>query len=258
MTTDLRLPATHRLEVHESLGSTNDEALARARAGEPGPLWIVAREQTAGRGRMGREWRSPRGNLFASLVLRDPSPPALAPQLGFVAAVSLAAAVSDVLRGDRRLGLKWPNDLLFGRAKLAGILLEGAQCADGAFACVFGFGVNCASHPTGMLYPATDLSVVMGRADPMDVLQRLARALADRLEIWDRGRGFARIREEWLSYAEGIGEHVTIRSGSQSAEGVFDGLDEDGRLLLRTHSGVQTIDAGDVFLAATSPSMGFV
>ena len=140
----------YRLEAFDRLGSTNDEAMARARAGDPGRLWIVAGEQGRGRGRHGRHWASPPGNLHASLLLVDPCPPALAPQLGFVAGLALheAAAACGVAPG--RLTLKWQNDLLLDGAKVAGILLEGAAGPGGGLAVVIGWGVNVAHRPAGV------------------------------------------------------------------------------------------------------------
>ena len=135
-----------RHRTYDTLGSTNAEALALARAGERGPLWITAQSQSAGRGRRGSTWVSPPGNLYASLLLSEPSPKPLAPQLSFVAALALHDALCDCAP---RLGplfkLKWPNDVLLGPDKLAGILIEGES--EPAFAVVIGFGVNCASHP---------------------------------------------------------------------------------------------------------------
>ena len=135
--------AEYRLSAYDTLASTNAEALALARAGELGPLWIAAREQTAGRGRRGNSWVSPRGNLYATLLLTDPAPPECAPQLSFVAVLALydtIAACAPALR--EALSLKWPNDLLCRGAKLAGILIEGEQAAD-ALAVAIGIGVNC-------------------------------------------------------------------------------------------------------------------
>jgi len=249
------VPQSYRLEIYDCLGSTNDEALARARSGDAGRLWIVAQEQTAGRGRHGRDWRSPRGNLFASLLLVDAVTEKLAPNLAFVAAVALANAVSDVLRHDSRLALKWPNDLLFGRAKLAGILLEGARTPGGGFACVLGFGVNCSNHPSGLPYPSTDLASAGGSQDPMATFERLAARFAEQLDIWDAGRGFARVRETWLSFAVGLGERISVRTSAGMVEGMFDGLDDEGRLRLRTDGGLTTIEAGDVFLATNPPGV---
>src|SRR5689334_3474828 len=114
-----------RLVAHEALGSTNAEALACARAGERGPLWITAARQTAGRGRRGNAWSSQPGNLYASLLLTDPAPAAHLPELCFVVALAVLDAAADAAPAAReRLKLKWPNDLLLGGAKFVGILIE--------------------------------------------------------------------------------------------------------------------------------------
>ncbi len=139
----------------DSVGSTNSEALARARTGETGPLWITARTQTAGRGRRGRAWTSAPGNLYATLLLRDPSRAVLAPQLSFVAALAVYDAISEFVEGERpRIALKWPNDVFCDGAKVAGILIEGEG---NPLTVAIGIGINCVHHPDDTEYPATDL-----------------------------------------------------------------------------------------------------
>jgi BirA family biotin operon repressor/biotin-[acetyl-CoA-carboxylase] ligase len=237
-----------RLLSFDSLGSTNDEAMQRARAGDPGRLWIVARQQSGGRGRQGRPWVSPPGNLHASLLLVDPAPPAVAPQLGFVAGVALAQAIRGLLGGDRRLALKWPNDLLHDGAKLSGLLLEAAVLPDGRFACIIGCGVNCRSHPDGLAYPATDLASIGSPCGPADVFVELSRGLAHWLDRWQAGQGFPTIRDAWLREALPPGSPLRVVSNGHSIEGHFRTLDPAGRLVLDTGSGATAIEAGDVFL----------
>src|SRR5262245_15518481 len=146
-----------RLVAHEVLDSTNAEALKLAREGERGPLWIVAKRQTAGRGRRGRPWISQRGNLFATFLLTAAGPPEHRPQLSLVAALALHDALVEIAASLKpRIAIKWPNDLLLDEAKFAGILVEGEGGEDGAVA--IGIGVNCASHPAKTEYPATDLA----------------------------------------------------------------------------------------------------
>ncbi len=242
------------VERFATLGSTNDEALARARAGEAGPLIIVAESQTGGRGRHGRVWASPPGNLYASVLLSDPCAIAVAPQLGFVAGVALAGTLRDVLGGDARLQLKWPNDALFAGAKLAGLLLESTTTPAGHLACVIGFGVNCRSHPENLLYPATDLTAAAGRpVDPDMILAPLASALVAQLRGWDRGAGFAAVRAAWLAFAAGLGDTIRVQSSSRTVTGCFSGIDPTGRLLVETAEGSVAIDAGDVFLRGAIP-----
>ena len=244
----------YRVERFETLGSTNDEAMARARAGDRGPLFIVAAGQTGGRGRQGRVWTSPPGNLYASLLLTDAAELKVAPQLGFVAGVALVDALRVLLDGDERLRLKWPNDILFDGAKLAGLLLESATMPDGRLACVIGFGVNCRSHPDGLAYRATDLSAAAGRPiGPDDVLEALAPSFQKHLADWDRGANFMGIRSAWLAKAAGLGDMIEVRCSSRTVTGTFTSLDPTGRLLVETADGCVAIDAGDVFLHGAIP-----
>lgn len=252
-----------RLESLETIGSTNDGAMQRATAGDPGPLWLVAAEQTGGRGRRGRSWNSPVGNLYASLLLIDPAPMARVAELGFVAGVAIASAVRSLGPSKSAFAIKWPNDLLCRGAKFTGLLLETRQLPD-RVAVVVGFGVNCRSHPDHLSYPTTDLSAVLGRdVAPADIFAPLSKYVAEFLEVWDRGAGFAHIREIWLGFAAGLGKPLRVDTGTRSHEGLFEGIDMQGRLVLRGASGMVMIDAGDVFLgssatggAANAPGMG--
>ncbi|MBV9246214.1 MAG: biotin--[acetyl-CoA-carboxylase] ligase [Methylobacteriaceae bacterium] len=239
-----------RLAAIESIGSTNDEGLDRAAVGDAGRLWIVAKTQTGGRGRRGRRWLSPPGNLYATLLLIDAGPVARLAELGFVAGVAIASTLRDLGLASDRFAIKWPNDLLAGRAKFAGILLEARQMPARAHATVVGIGVNCAWHPDDLAYPATDLAALMGHAvTPGDVFAPLSHRMAGMLDLWDRGDGFARIREIWLDFAAGVGEVIRVDAGTRSYEGVFETLDPRGRLLLGTKSGTIAIEAGDILLA---------
>ena len=238
----------YRTVVLERVGSTNDEAMARLRAGDPGGLFVVAASQTGGRGRCGRVWASPPGNLYASLGLIDPASVALVPQLGLVAGIALISALRALSNGDPRLSLKWPNDVLLGGAKLAGILLESTIMPDGRLGCVAGFGVNCASHPDDVPYPATNLAEAGLHHAPMTVLAALRGAFATTSARWDRGASFAAIRSDWLALAEGLGDAITVVTPSGSVTGRFGGLGASGHLLVDTTKGRVTIDAGDVFL----------
>jgi BirA family biotin operon repressor/biotin-[acetyl-CoA-carboxylase] ligase len=214
-------------------GSTNDEIAALARDGAPEGLWLRAERQTGGKGRQGRLWASPAGNLHASTLvrLRPGDPPA--PTLALVAAVVLYEAAAPHAPDAT---IKWPNDLLVRGAKLAGILLE--RQGD---AVIIGFGVNLAHHPTDLDRPAACLDPpVPAHA----FLQRLAAGFAAWLARW-RTEGLAPVRAAWLAAAHPIG--TCLSAGG--AEGVFDGLDETGALRLRLADGtLRVIQAGDVFL----------
>jgi BirA family biotin operon repressor/biotin-[acetyl-CoA-carboxylase] ligase len=237
-----------RVEWLASIDSTNDEAMRRARAGDPGPFWIAAREQTRGRGRQGRAWMSPEGNLAASLLLIDPAPVSRAPQLGFVAGVALARAVRGLGLGARRAELKWPNDLVVAGAKLSGLLLEAAQLPDGRLACVIGFGVNVVASPQGLPYPATSLADLGVETDAQALLALLAENMALWLERWQGGAEFDRIRAAWLEHAAARDKNIRIVSAGRELEGIFRGIDASGHLMLETSDGCEAIAAGDVFL----------
>jgi BirA family transcriptional regulator, biotin operon repressor / biotin---[acetyl-CoA-carboxylase] ligase len=235
-----------RHKSYDTLGSTNAEALALLRAGERGPLWITAKMQSAGRGRRGNAWVSAPGNLYATLLLIEPSEPAQAPQLSFVAALAIHDAVSECApQLAPNLKVKWPNDLLLGGKKLAGILIEGES--EKVFAVAIGIGANCASHPAESSHPATDLAANGAQAAPERLLATLAPAMERRLMQWQRGQGFVAIRADWLRRATGLGEDIRVRLPEREISGRFEGLDEAGRLLLRGPIGVITVTAGDVF-----------
>jgi BirA family transcriptional regulator, biotin operon repressor / biotin---[acetyl-CoA-carboxylase] ligase len=236
----------------DSVGSTNDEARRRALAGDAGRLWIIAREQTEGRGRRGRTWASPPGNLYASALLIAPSAVAIAAQIGFVAGVALRRAVGDLGASDE-VRLKWPNDLVWRGAKLAGLLVEGVALPDGRLACIVGIGVNCASAPTGLAYPVDALSNVLRRAiSPDELFARLAFRFEESLLLWRRGADFAALRAQWLGYAAGLGSPIKIAGAQGSREGIFETLDAHGRLVLRGAGGLETVEAGDLFLIRES------
>jgi BirA family biotin operon repressor/biotin-[acetyl-CoA-carboxylase] ligase len=234
------------LVTFDTIGSTNAEALQIARSGGRPPQWVVARRQTAGRGRRGRTWVSEPGNLYASLLLIDPSPMDRAAELSFVAGLALHDAIAGRIPGlAARLKLKWPNDLLIDRNKLAGILIEG----EGA-AVVIGIGVNCVHHPSGTPYPATDLAAAGVRATPEGVFAALSGAMVARLAQWDRGAGFDGIRGDWLARAAGLGRTIRISLPDGERMGQFETIDPAGRLVLRLSDGsVETFAAGDVDLA---------
>lgn len=242
-----------RLLTLDATTSTSDDALKAAREGEAGPLWVVARQQLAGRGRHGRAWASPPGNLYASLLLVDPCEPALAPQLGFVAGLALHEAVEAVTgTGAPRLALKWPNDLLFDGAKVSGLLLEGHRIGE-RFVVVVGFGVNVAVAPEGTPYPATALTAIHPATTTESLFAALARFFAATFEAWRQAQRlaaadpFGSIRRLWLERAAGVGSEVALRLPQGERRGVFDGLDCSGRLQLKTSAGVELIDAGDLF-----------
>lgn len=247
--------AGYRLISLEATDSTNDDVLQAARSGDPGQLWIVAGEQRAGRGRHGRQWSSPQGNLYASLLLIDPCEPPHAPQLGFVAGLALHEAVEAVTGlGAPRLSLKWPNDLLLDGAKISGLLLEGHRLGtNGPLAIIVGMGVNVAFAPTGTPYPTMALQAVKPGLTREEMFRALSGAFAQAFSAWRQAARmnaadpFGPIRRLWLERAAGIGQEVTLRLPKAEKRGVFEGLDRFGRLQLKTASGTELIDAGDLY-----------
>ncbi|MBV1704841.1 MAG: biotin--[acetyl-CoA-carboxylase] ligase [Hyphomicrobiales bacterium] len=242
-----------RVRRHEVLDSTSDEAFRLAQAGERGPIWVVATEQAGGRGRRGRAWASPPGNLYATLLLTDPGPRARLHELGFVAGVALADALAEVAPG-ADVGLKWPNDGMIGPAKAAGILVEatefGGGGGGGATACAIGIGVNVASHPSGLAYPATCLAAHARAPRVEATFGALATALDARLAQWRGGEGFSAIRDAWLGRARGLGRPIRVETAKGALEGAFAGLDATGRLLVADGDGESAVESGDVFIAA--------
>ncbi len=235
--------ATSALRTVPETGSTNDDLAISAREGAPEGFWLRAERQTGGRGRQGREWHSPPGNLYASTLvrLRAGDPPA--PTLALVAAVALHE-VAAVYSGGAAIEIKWPNDLLVAGAKLSGILLERLDDA-----VVVGFGVNLADHPDLTARPATSFAALGGAPDPALFLESLAESFARWLARW-REEGLAPIRLRWLAGAHPPGTALSTHTASGAwVEGVFDGLDDGGALRLRLADGSsRIIHAGDVFL----------
>lgn len=239
--------ASWRVVRFGAIDSTNEEARCRARAGDAGRLWIVAEEQSAGRGRRGRSWVSLKGNLFASALIIDPCLPAIAAQLGFVAGVALARAAVDV--GVAEVGLKWPNDLLFNGAKCAGLLVEGLSLSDGRLACIIGVGVNCARATGDLDHPTAFLTDRRGKAvAPSELFQRLIARFDEALGEWRAGGAFERIRSAWLDRAAGLGGPIRIDDAGGRREGVFEGLDADGRLLFRGERGVEAVESAELWI----------
>ena len=225
-------------------GSTNADMLDLARSGASEGLWLRAERQTGGRGRQGRTWVSPPGNLYTSTLVRlRPTDPEAA-SLALVAAVALEEAVRAHLGDAAVPTLKWPNDLLLDGAKLSGILLERA-----ADAVVIGIGVNLAQHPHDLDRATTSLAAHGAIVDPATFQETLADAFARWLGVW-RGQGLAPVRTRWLERAHPPGTPLTARLPDGSAiDGLFDGLDIGGALVLRlADGGRRVIHAADIVL----------
>lgn len=243
------------------IDSTNAEALRRARAGKAGPLWIVTREQTAGHGRRSRAWVSPFGNLAASFLTRLAVSPAVAANLGFVAGLAVVEALTAIAARDEGVSsraavsffLKWPNDVLAGDAKIAGILLESEMSGANALTVVVGIGINILPMPEGVTFAATSLADLGVRTEAGQVFTALGEAWADYLRLWDGGEGFADIRAAWLARAAGPGRAISVVTSGTTHEGTFETIDAEGRLVLARKDGTRlTVSAGDVYFGTTA------
>jgi BirA family biotin operon repressor/biotin-[acetyl-CoA-carboxylase] ligase len=245
------LPPAYRLVDVGTIDSTNEEAKRRARAGAEDGTLVWGREQTAGRGRNGRIWSSPPGNLYLSLVLRPECPPGRAAELGFVAAVALGAALGGLIQPLIPLTYKWPNDVLLGGRKVAGILLEAESGPAGAEALdwlILGLGVNVASFPPDTEFPATSLKSEGETEVTVEMLlENFSRYFLEWANTW-LDEGFGAVRQAWLARAKGVGTEIGVRLPNATLRGTFRDLDADGALLLaQTGGAVRRITAGDVF-----------
>ncbi len=317
---------SYRLAAYETIGSTSTEALNRAKAGDEGRLWVVAKAQTAGHGRRGRAWETPSGNLAASLLVGSVLGQPNAAKLGFAAGLALDQAIRALLsgssafsiedrsssnplilrrgsdavgiaskgrpecagnaslrasrlafgshlsmreggssphaettaelmehRGSFQLRLKWPNDVLVDGAKIAGILLEALTLPDGVSRVVIGIGVNVLHAPKDLPYPATSLCGCGVEVTPEALFEALAEAWVQQEALWDGGQGFPAIRNRWLERAAGLGAPIVVHMGEQVFRGLFETIDEEGRLIVRAADGsAQPITAGDVHFGAAA------
>jgi BirA family transcriptional regulator, biotin operon repressor / biotin---[acetyl-CoA-carboxylase] ligase len=256
------ISAGYRLVAFDRAGSTNAEAMARARDGERGPTWFVTTEQTAGRGRRQRAWIAPRGNLASSVLEVMDISPAVAATMGFAFGLAHETALRRVsleanlrLAGSDQLNylLKWPNDVLVRGQKLCGLLVEAEAVAGGGLAVVAGIGTNIVAAPEGTPTPAVSLSALGVHISAEELFSAQSDAWVEFRGIWDQGRGFAEIRRLWLERAAGLGERVAINTGAVTVEGTFDTIDETGCLIVRTAEGKRMpVTAGEVYFGAAA------
>ncbi len=234
------------------VGSTNDEAkrlLTEQDAAEGTVLWASA--QSAGRGREGRVWDSPSGNMYCSIIVRPKTAAMRAGQIAFLAGLALMDGLADRLGSDRRLSLKWPNDLLADGMKVGGILLEGGGSRAGRLDwLICGCGLNLIHYPAGTEYPATSIARTFGVAiEPEAMVRVFCACFKTWLDRW-RSEGFAPLRAAWLERAAGLGEPVSVRLGAERLEGTLGGIDEDGALLIEGAFGSRRVSAGDLYFPA--------
>jgi BirA family transcriptional regulator, biotin operon repressor / biotin---[acetyl-CoA-carboxylase] ligase len=241
-------PAGYALREWDVIDSTNEEARRLAAAGERGPIWLRADKQTAGRGRRGRVWESPPGNLAATLLISPDKPASECAQLSFVTAIAAADAAS-FFAPSADVKVKWPNDVLAGGKKLAGILLESASgtSATPTYLAI-GIGMNLAHFPPDTEFPATSLAALgVAIPQPGAAVAQLAAQFAKWYDIW-MTTGFSSIQDAWLARAAGLGTRIRARLTHEETSGVFEGIDHTGALILReSQDRTRTIAAGEVF-----------
>lgn len=244
----LAWPEGYALREWDEIDSTNEEARRLAAEGERGPIWLRADRQTAGRGRRGRVWESPPGNLAATLLISPDRPASECAQLSFVTAIAAADAAS-TFAPCADVKVKWPNDVLAGGKKMAGILLESASGAGATPTYLaIGIGMNLAHFPPDTEFPATSLAA-LGIAGPSAsaALTQLAAHFAKWYDVW-MTKGFAPIHDAWLARAAGLGTRIRARLTNEETTGVFEGIDATGALILRESADrVRKIAAGEVF-----------
>ncbi len=239
------------VEWFDEIDSTILEARRRAERGQYGPVWLIARRQTAGRGRRGRHWVSLEGNLLATYLFESDRTPAEIAQLGFAAGIGIAESF-EALGVAAPVTLKWPNDVMIGAAKAAGILIDSGASAGGHAWAALAFGVNLAAAPEALDQATTclgdHLPSLAERPGPAAFLA----GLRPRLEAWARRlaeEGFEPLRRAWLARAHALGETVRVLQGAEAVEGAIAGLSARGELELDTQSGRRLIVAGDVLLS---------
>lgn len=243
----------YRLDIYDIVGSTNQIALECALGGDRGKVWIVSKNQQGGRGRLGRHWQTSSGNLASTLLLNEAFPlPAIA-NLGFIAGVTLAQTINELLEDaglseNYSVKLKWPNDVLINGSKLCGILVETTKLSGSHYGIAIGMGTNIVAHPKDLPYDAISLGDMGIDVTAEELFERLSHHWHINYSLWKQGKDFAAIRDIWLQYAHGLGGAVNLMLNSELVSGVFETINDDCCLVIRKNTGdFVTVTAGDVF-----------
>lgn len=240
------------VETFEEIDSTLLEARRRADRGEVGPVWLIARRQTAGRGRRGRTWITIDGNLLATLLFATRHPPQEIALLSFATGLAIAETM-EAFGARAPATLKWPNDVLIGGAKASGILLDSGALPGGAGTwAALAFGVNIAGAPEAIDQPTISLRAALAPDTPTPAPLEFFATLRPRLEDWASRlttEGFEPLRQAWLARAHGLGQTARVMQGADPITGEFAGLSPRGELELETPTGRRLISAGDVYFS---------
>jgi len=246
------------VESFDEIDSTIVEARRRAERGDVGPAWLLARRQTAGRGRRGRAWVTIEGNLFATYLGETTQPPAAVALLGFATGIAIADALEAQIGPEcapDRVRLKWPNDVFIDGAKAAGLMIDSGAMAPGRLWFALGFGVNIVGAPGGLDQDTACLALAapggIAAPTPLALLHAIRRRLEAQAQRLAR-EGFAPIRAAWLARAHGLGQDIRVQMGAETVEGRFAGLSARGELELETAAGVKRIAAGDILLPSSA------
>ncbi|MDA0997674.1 MAG: biotin--[acetyl-CoA-carboxylase] ligase [Proteobacteria bacterium] len=257
MISNIRLPNAYTLIELETIGSTMDEAKRLADLGEaetPDGTIVWAKEQTAGRGRRGSSWISPRGNFYASLVLRPDVPLTQAAEIGFVAGLAIYDTIGELSDPGYDCRLKWPNDVLLNDRKLGGILMESKAGAKGNVDYVIlGLGINLMHYPKDTDFPATSFTEEALVIPDVTFLESFARHFLDWMSRWV-DNGFGPVRDHWKWRAKGLGAEIEVRLEGETLKGVFSDLDPSGALELTVDGKTRKISAGAVFFPSAKPT----
>lgn len=249
----------YQVESYDCVDSTNHIALTKGLQENKDKLWVVANQQTAGRARRGRSWVSPKGNLYASLLLTSNFRLETAAMLGFVAGVSLAEALNDLLTANDishdLVRLKWPNDVMLNGAKASGILLELKQKSDKNFALVVGIGLNVAHRYEDAPYPTQSLKNLGIDISCEKIFEQLSQSWAVNYHIFNSQAGRRMIKEKWLKLAAYLGQNITVNLEKQSVSGIFSGLDDEFNCIITDEKNNQIrVTAGDVHFGKVASS----
>ncbi len=236
-----------RLEQHDALASTSDDCIRRAKSGEAEGLAILALRQTAGRGSRGRQWEAPEGNLNLSILLRPKLPMAQFSVFPLLAGIAVADAVSAFLPADTAPVLKWPNDLLLGGAKLAGILIDAAPGNEASGWLVIGIGINLISAPQLANRRTTTLGQFGGQAKPLEAARMVLNYLGHWLDILEHS-GLSPIIDAWQQRGHAIGTQLHLTGVDADVSGRFAGLSPSGELLLNVGNRIERFQTGEILL----------
>lgn len=245
------IPSIYNVIKYDTVGSTNAEAVLLANKGEemaPDGTLIWSLEQTSGRGRRGRYWHSPMGNLYTSLILRPEVPLRDAAQLGFISSLAVYEALGNIGPAGHQIQCKWPNDVLLNGKKVAGILLESASRGVDSHPdwVILGMGLNVAWHPESTKFPSTSLRFEGWPSTIDEVVSAYTKSFLSWTNRW-RDNGFAPIRKDWMWRCKGIGEEIEVHLENETLIGIFEDMEDDGALRLSVNGKIQCITAGDVF-----------